>query len=268
MSQWSNNNPSQNNVQLALSYWNLLISLVSRDIRARYRRTLLGPLWAVLPAILSTAIFTFLGGLIDVQTEGAPRVVFVFAGTLPWTFFQNSVVRIPHGVLANGTLLRKMPVPRQIFPLVVLMTNFFDLFMGASVLFVVLLLYGIPITWAWLWLPVLIFISCFLGWAVGIGISAFSIYRRDLLHGIQFIMQIWLFLTPVFYSVTELQERMYIVYRLNPAVGIIDGFRKVLIFGQAPDLSLLLTCLVMACAVLIFSLPLYRFMSSYFTDVV
>lgn len=268
MSQWSNNNPSQNNAQLLLSYWNLLFSLASRDIRARYRRTLLGPLWAIIPAILSTVIFSFLGGLIDVQTEGAPRLVFVYAATLPWTFFQASVVRIPHGVLANSTLLRKMPVPRQIFPLVVLLTNFFDLFMGSIVLFVVLQLYGIPVTWAWLWLPVLVLLASFVGWAVGIGISAFSIYRRDMLHGIQYIMQVWLFLTPVFYSATELEERMYIVYRLNPAVGIIDGFRKVLLFGQSPDASLLLTSFVMACAALVISFPLYRVMSRYFTDVV
>ena len=268
MSQWSNNNPSQNKAQLLLSYWSLLIALTSRDIRARYRRTLLGPLWAIIPAILSTVIFSFLGGLVDVQTEGAPRVAFVFAGTLPWTFFQSSLVRIPHGVLANGTLLRKMPVPRQIFPLVVLLTTFFDLLMGGIVLFIVLQLYGIPVTWAWLWLPVLVLMASFLAWAVGIGISAFTIYRRDMLHGIQYIMQVWLFLTPVFYSVRELEERIHIVYRLNPAVGIIDGFRKVLVFGQAPDPGLLLTCLVVTCAGLLISFPLYRAMSRYFTDVV
>lgn len=268
MSQWSNNNPSQNNIQILLNYGNLLFSLVGRDIRARYRRTLLGPLWAIIPAILSTVIFTFLGSLIDVQTEGAPRVVFVFAATLPWTFLQSTVVRIPHGVLANGTLLRKMPVPRQVFPLVVLLTNLFDLLMGSIVLFVVLQLYGIPITWAWLWLPVLVCMASFLSWGVGIGISAFTIYRRDMLHGIQYIMQIWLFLTPVFYSLTEVEERLQVFYRLNPAVGIIDGFRNILAFGQAPDLGLLLISLVVTCAGLTISFPLYRVMSRYFTDVV
>ena len=146
MSQWSNNNPAQNKAQMWSSHWNLLISLVSRDIRSRYRRTFLGPLWAVIPAILSTLILSFLSGLVGASSEGAPRLAFVMAATVPWTFFQSSVVRIPHGLLANGTILRKMPVPRQIFPLVVLFTTFFDFLMSAVVLFVVLQIFRIPIS--------------------------------------------------------------------------------------------------------------------------
>ena len=156
MSQWSNNNPAQDRRHIWLSYWNLLISLVSRDIRARYRRTLLGPLWAIIPAILATVIFSFLSGLVSVDTEGAPRLAFTFAATVPWTFFQSTAVRIPHGVLANGTLLRKMPVPRQVFPFVVLLTTCFDFLMSFIVLMVTLQLFGIPVTSAWLWLPLLV----------------------------------------------------------------------------------------------------------------
>ena len=268
MSQWINNNPADDGIHRLLSYWNLLISLVSRDIRARYRRTLLGPLWAIIPAILSTAIYSFLGGLVQVDTEGAPRLVFTFAATVPWTFFQSSVVRIPHGVLSNGTLLRKMPVPRQIFPLVVLMTTFFDFLMSAVVLVVTLQLFGIPITAAWLWLPVLLLLTSLMALAVGLGITAFTIYRRDMLHGIQHIMQVWLILTPVIYGSNVLQDNsLEIIYRLNPAVGLIDGFRKVLVFGEPPDLSLLLTSVVVTVVGLSITYPLYSIMSRYFADV-
>lgn len=268
MSQWSNNNPSQDRFHIWLSYWNLLISLVSRDIRARYRRTLLGPLWAIIPAILATVIYSFLSGLVSVDTEGAPRLAFTFAATVPWTFFQSTVVRIPHGVLANGTLLRKMPVPRQIFPFVVLLTTSFDFLMSFIVLAVTLQLFGIAITGAWLWLPLLVFMTGFLGWTVGIGVAAFTIYRRDLLHGIQHVMQVWLILTPVIYSAKELENGLQLVHSLNPAVGIIDGFRRVLVFGQAPDVALLMSSMVITCAGLAIAYPLYRFLSEYFTDVV
>ena len=159
MSQWSNNNPSQNTAQQWLGYWNLLISLVSRDIRARYRRTLLGPLWAIIPAILATVIYSFLSGLVNVDTEGAPRLAFIFAATVPWTFFQSTAVRIPHGVLANGVLLRKMPMPRQMIPFVVLLTTFFDFIMAGIVLLVTLQVLGIAPSPAWLWLPLLIFLD-------------------------------------------------------------------------------------------------------------
>ena len=220
MSQWSNNNPAQNNIEMWLSYWNLLISLVSRDIRARYRRTVLGPLWAVIPAILSTVILSFLSGLVGASSEGMPRLAFVMAATVPWTFFQSSVVRIPHGVLANGTILRKMPVPRQIFPFVVILTTAFDFLMSGIVLIVVLQIFRIPITGAWLWLPVLVLLTGVMAWTVGIGISAFTIYRRDVLHGIQYIMQVWLFLTPVMYSAQELLDQWPLLHARTNSITL------------------------------------------------
>lgn len=268
MSQWSNNNPSRNRAQQWLGYWNLLISLVSRDIRARYRRTLLGPLWAIIPAILATVIYSLLGDLVNVDTEGAPRVVFTFAATVPWTLFQSTAVRIPHGVLSNGVLLRKMPMPRLIVPFVVVLTTLIDFLMAFIVLVVALLLFGIPVSAQWLWLPVLTVLAIMLGWTVGIGISAFTIYRRDILLGIQHIMQVWLILTPVIYGTQTLEHELQLVHALNPAVGIIDGFRKVLVFGQAPDLSLLLTSLVMIIAGMLVAYPLYTVMSRYFADVI
>ncbi len=268
MSQWSNNNPSQNKAEQWHGYWNLLISLVSRDILARYRRTLLGPLWAIIPAILATVIYSFLSGLVNVDTEGAPRLAFTFAATVPWTFFQSTAIRIPHGVLANGVLLRKMPMPRKIVPFVVLLTSCFDFIMAGIVLLVTLQLFGIAPSSAWLWLPLLIFLTGLLGWTVGIGIAAFTIYRRDILHGIQHIMQVWLILTPVIYGAKELENDLQLVHTLNPAVGIIDGFRRVLVFGQAPDAAMLLSSFVLICLALAVAYPLYDVMSRYFADVI
>ena len=268
MSTWTNNNPSADRRQRWLSYWHLMMALVNRDIRARYRRTMLGPLWAIIPAILATAIYSFLGGLVNVDSEGAPRLAFVFAATVPWTFFQSSVVRIPYGVISNGNLLRKMPVPRQIFPFVVLLTNFFDLLMSTIVLVIALQLMGIPITSAWLWLPLLVLQLTLLAWTVGIGVSAFTIYKRDLLHGIGHIMQVWLFLTPVIYGSGELESQLRLLHTINPAVGVIDGFRRVFVFGQPPDASLLLTSLFFTCVGLLVAFPLFNTMSRYFADVV
>ncbi len=267
MSQWSNNNEARTRAELWQSYWNLLISLVSRDIRARYRRTVLGPLWAIIPAILSTVILSFLSGLVGASSDGAPRLAFVMAATVPWTFFQSSVVRIPHGLLANGTIMRKMPVPRQIFPFVVILTTAFDFLMSGIVLAFVLQLFGIPISAAWLWLPPLVLLIGMMAWVVGIGISAFTIYRRDVLHGIQYIMQVWLFLTPVMYSSQELIDQFPLLHRLNPAVSVIDGFRRVLVFGQAPDLGGLALSALLICLALAIAFPFFHFMSRYFADV-
>ena len=106
-----------------------------------------------------------------------------------------------------------------------------------------------------------------MAWVVGIGIAAFTIYRRDMLHGIQYIMQVWLFLTPVMYSSQELADQWPLLHSLNPAVGIIDGFRKVLVFGQAPDVGGLLISTLLICLALPIAFPLYHVMSRYFADV-
>ena len=267
MSRWLNITPSMRRSQKWRSYWNLLISLVSRDIRSRYRRTFLGPLWAIIPAILTTAIFTFLNRLVEIDSQGAPYVVFAFSTIIPWTYFQKTVVRIPHGILANATLLRKMAVPRHIFPLAVLATAFFDFIMSAVVLLVVLFLYNIPVTWAWLWLPVLTALLSLLAWVIGIGITSFTIYRRDLLHGMAHIMQVWMLITPVVYSINEVEGKLRFIYVLNPAVGIIDGFRQVLVFGRSPDLTLLLIGFIVTLLGLLIAWPLFHLMSRYFADV-
>ncbi len=268
MSRWLNINPSMRRSQMWRSYWNLLISLVSRDIRSRYRRTFLGPLWAVITPVLTLLIFTFLRSVVEIDSEGVPYAVFSFATIVPWTYFQKTVVRIPHGILANATLLRKMAVPRHIFPLVVLATAFFDFLMSSIVLIAVLLWYQMPVTAAWLWLPLLILMLSLLGWVVGIGLTSFTIYRRDMLHGLQAIMQVWFFITPVVYSINEIEGGLRrFVYALNPAVGVIDGFRQVLVFGQPPDAALLLIGFLVTLLGLLLAYPLFHLMSRYFADV-
>ena len=267
MTPWTNIKPAFNHSLRWRSHWNLFLSLVSRDVRARYRRTLLGPLWAIIPAILTTAIFSFLNRVISIDTDGAPYLVFVFAATVPWTYFQSSVIRTPYGIISNGSIICKMAVPRAIFPLVVLATTFFDFVMSSLILLAVLLLYQVPITGLWLWLPVLTAMLSVLAYAVGIGITSFTIYRRDMLHGMQYIMQVWLFLTPVVYGAGELESNLQIIYRLNPMVGIIDGFRNVLVFGEPPDPGLLLTSLVLTILGLCVAFPLFQRMSRYFADV-
>lgn len=267
MSHWLNITPTMRRSQKWHSYWNLFISLVSRDIRSRYRRTFLGPLWAIIPAILTTAIFSFLNRLVEIDSQGAPYVVFAFSTIVPWTYFQKAVVRIPHGILANATLLRKMAVPRQIFPLVVLATAFFDFLMSFAVLLVVLLLYQRPVTSVWLWLPLLTALLSLLAWVIGIGITSFTIYRRDMLYGLPSMMQVWMFLTPVAYSLQEIEGNLRFIYALNPAVGIIDGFRQALVFGRPPDMELLLIGFLVTLLGLLLAYPLFHLMSRYFADV-
>ncbi len=265
---WVNITPTISTQQKWIGYWNLMLSLVRRDIQARYRRTFLGPLWAIIPAVMTMVIFSLLRGVIDIDSEGVPYVVFAFSTIVPWTYFQKSLTNIPNGVISNGGLLRKMAVPRDIFPFIGMLTALFDFAMSFIVLVVILLLNQVPITGVWIWLPVLLFLLSFLAWVVGIGISAISVYRRDILRGLTYLVQLWFFATPVVYSFNEVQGVQRMIYSLNPTVGIIDGFRQVLVFGEAPNTDLLIVGFAVMLLVLLFTFPLYRSMSRYFADVI
>lgn len=264
---WVNITPTISLQQKWIGYWNLMLSLVWRDIQARYRRTFLGPLWAIIPAVMTMVIFSLLRGVVDIDSEGVPYVVFAFSTIVPWTYFQKAVTNIPNGVISNGGLLRKMAVPRDIFPLIGMLTALFDFAMSFIVLFVILILSGYPPTGAWVWLPVLILLLSLLAWIVGIGISAISVYRRDILRGLTYLVQLWFFATPVVYSFNEVQGSRRILYSLNPTVGIIDGFRQVLVFGKAPNTDLLIIGFATMLLILLITYPLYRSMSLYFADV-
>lgn len=244
-----------------------MLSLVKRDIRTRYRRTVLGPLWAIIPAVMTMVIFTVLRGVVDIDSDGVPYVVFSFSTIVPWTYFQRAVTTVPQSVIGNGGLLRKMAVPRGLFPLVGIVTSLFDFVMSFLVLIVILFLYNIPITVAWLWLPFLLALLSLLAWVVGIGIAALSVYRRDILRGLTYILQLWFFATPVVYSFNAVQGNQRLLYSLNPTVGIIDGFRQVLVFGESPDVGLLAIGFVIMMLALAVTYPMYVVMSRYFADV-
>lgn len=268
MGRWTNTTASITQYQQWQIYWNFMLSLVKRDIRARYRRTVLGPLWAIIPAVMTMIIFTVLRGVVEIDSDGVPYVVFSFSTIVPWTYFQRAVTAVPQSVIGNGGLLRKMSTPRMLFPFVGIFTSLFDFFISFLVLFVILLIYQRPITIEWLWLPILLMLLSLLAWIVGIGIAAVSVYRRDILRGLTYILQLWFFATPVVYSFNAVQGNQRILYSLNPTVGIIDGFRQVLVFGESPDVQLLLIGFLIMLLLLLVTLPMYRVMSRYFADVI
>lgn len=267
MGTWTNITSEVTKRQRWQNYTSLIFALIKRDITSRYRRTFLGPLWTIIPAVMTMIVFNLLRGVVDIDSEGVPYVIFSFSTIVPWTYFQKAVSNAPSSIIGNGALMRKMAVPREIFPLIGICTALFDFFMSFIVLTVLLILYQIPFTLHWLWLPVLLSMLSLLAWVVGIGIASVSVYRRDLLQGLSYILQFWFFATPVVYSFNAVKEPIRYLYALNPTVGIIDGFRQVLVFGKSPDVILLLVSLLGTLLIGLITYPLYRSLSRYFADV-
>ncbi len=250
-----------------LSLVNILWALAYRDIASRYRRSLLGLLWAVLQPLLLMVVFTFLRAVVDIPSDGIPYVIFSYAALVPWTFFANAVNRAGSSILANAPLIKKSPVSREIFPLAALATALFDFCMSGIVLAGMMFYFRVQVGASLLWLPVLVALTCALAFGIGMFIAALGCFRQDFIFAASFGLQLWLYATPVIYPVSSVPQSWQWSYRLNPMVGIIEGFRNVLIKNMPPDTTLLSLSLLVTVCVLVLVWPIFRKCATYFADV-
>lgn len=254
--------------EAAQHFLNLLWALVYRNLASRYRRSILGPAWALIQPLMYMVVFSLLRGVTDVSSEGLPYPIFTFSALVPWTYFSNAVVTSAPSVLSNTSLVKKIAIPREVFPLSAVVTSLFDLAMSGLVLAGMMLFYGIPVGWALLWLPALVALTTLLAFGVGMFLAAFGTFKRDLVMVAPFLMQFWLFASPIIYPLDDVPEKWRALYMLNPVVGLIEGYRSVLLRAAAPPLEPLAWSLLVTLAILAVTWPLFRWISQYFADVV
>jgi len=162
---------------------------------------------------------------------------------------------------------KKVALSREIFPVAAVATSLVDFFVASSVLFAMMIWFKVPMTWALLWVPVLVSLTVLLALGLGLGVAAIGTYKRDITFGLPFIMQFWLLASPIMYSLDSVPSRWQSVYRYNPMVGIIDGFRRVVVQGTGPNLDLLVSSAIGVLVVWAICWPFFRYMSQYFADV-
>ena len=246
---------------------NLLWALVSRDVRGRYRRALLGPLWAIVQPVVMMVVFTVVRGVIDIPSEGVPYIIFSYSALVPWTFFAGAVGYAGRSALSNGGIIKKMNLDREVFPLAAVCTALFDFAMAGLVLAGMMVWFRVPLGWPLLWLPLLILLTLLLAFGVGMFVASLGTFKADVAMAVSFFMQIWMLASPVAYPLSSVPERWRTLYLLNPMVGIIEGFRNVLVKAQSPPWGPLGVSLMITTLVLAITWPLYRRMSQYFADV-
>ncbi|MBF0144029.1 MAG: ABC transporter permease [Magnetococcales bacterium] len=242
-------------------------ALVAREFKGMYRRSILGPAWAFLQPLAYMVVFTFLRGVLDIPSEGVPYALFTFSALVPWTFFSNAISRCAPSVAANGSILKKISVPREVFPVAAVITSMIDLLIASVILAGMMLWFQTPVGWTLLWIPLLVLMTVFLALGMGLGLAAVGTYKHDVIYGIPFLMQFWLLASPVMYPASEVPEQWRSFFDLNPMAGIIEGFRNVLIRGTAPDTEMLLVSLTVTLLVWGLAWPLFRSVSQYFADV-
>ena len=234
------------------AYGDLLLTLTVHRVKVRYKQSALGLLWAILQPLLLMLIFTVLFALTapNMPSEGLPYPVFVYAAVLPWTFFSASVSSGTNSLVSHTQLVTKIWFPREILPLSYITAALFD-FMVASTLLVGLMLYhGVaPSANIWLAIPIVGLIAV-LAAALSLALAALQVRFRDVGLAMPLLLQVWMFLSPVVYPYSQVPARFRPLYQLNPMAGLIEGFRRVTVQGQAPDWQLL-SVSALVCAALL-----------------
>ena len=265
--------PSQEWLPLSLSsvweYRDLLYFLAWRDIKVRYKQTFLGILWAVLqPAFMTAAFFIFFGRLAGVPSEGVPYPVFAFSGILSWQLFAFALAESSNSLVSNERLVTKVYFPRVIIPLASVLAGLVDFLVGFLVLLAMMLFWGIsPSVNAWT-LPFFIFLALAAALGVGFWFAALNVQYRDVRYTLPFIIQFWLFMSPVVYPTSLVPEPWRVLYGINPMVGVIEGLRWALL-GQRMGLGLALGSSIMTTAFLFLGgLCYFRRVERRFADVI
>ena len=217
------------------AYRELLYFLAWRDVKVRYKQTVLGVLWVVLQPLVSMAIFTVLFGiLLKVDSGDVPYPVFAFAGLLPWNYFSQALNRASISVVSSSQLISKIYFPRLVIPLSGVLSSLVDLAIAFGVLGVLMIVYGIVPTAALLALPALVLLAMVTALGFGLWLSALNVRYRDVNYLLPFLIQIWMYVTPVVYGSELVPARFRFLLSLNPMTSVVEGFRWALL-GPAAD---------------------------------
>jgi len=247
----------------------LLYFLVLRNLKLRYKQTALGAAWAVLQPLLAMAIFTVVfGRLARLGSDGLPYPVFALAALVPWTYFASSLTQAGNSLVDQHQLLTKVYFPRLLLPLAAVIAGLVDLGIAFVLLLIVLVWYGIEPSIRLLTLPGFALLAAASALAPGIWLAALNVRYRDVRHVIPFLVQIWLFVTPVAYSTGLIPERWRPLYQLNPMAGVVNGFRWMIGSGAHLSASGFLISLTALAVLLTSGLYFFRRMEHSFADVV
>jgi lipopolysaccharide transport system permease protein len=208
----------------------LLYFLTWRDIKVRYKQTVLGIAWAVLQPLLTMVVFTiFFGNLGRMQSDGLPYPLFTYTALLPWQLFAHALNESGNSVVASQNLITKAYFPRLVIPLAPVLAGLVDFVIASGILLILMAVYGVLPTASVIALPLFVAVALLAAVGAGLWLSALNVEYRDVRYTIPFLTQFWLFVTPVIYPLTIVPERWRLLYSLNPMVGVVEGFRWALL---------------------------------------
>ena len=250
-------------------YRELLYFLTWRDIKIRYKQTILGAAWAIIQPFLTMVVFTlFFGKLAKIPSEGVPYPIFSYAGLLPWTFFSQAMNQSSDSLVGNAHLITKVYFPRLAVPLSATLAPFVDFCIAFMVLIGMMFYYQIFPTGTLVWLPAFLLLAFATSLGAGLWLSALNVQYRDVRYTVPFLTQLWLFATPVIYPSSTVHGPWRIILGLNPMTGVVEGFRWALLgIGEAPG-AMIYTSMGVSLLLVFTGLIYFNRMEKTFADVV
>jgi lipopolysaccharide transport system permease protein len=250
-------------------YRELVMFMTWRDLKVRYKQTLLGASWAILQPFLTMVVFSiFFGGLAEVPSDGVPYPIFSFTALIPWTLFSKALQDASRSLVASSHMITKIYFPRIILPLASVLAGIVDFLIAFVVLLGMMTFYRIvPTSNLWL-LPFFLLMALITAIGAGLWLSSLNVLYRDVGYVLPFLTQFWMFLTPIAYPASLIPQKWLVLYALNPMTGVVEGFRWVLLgSGQAPGIMTLVSALV-AIVLLVSGTFYFKRMERLFADMV
>ena len=249
-------------------YRELLFFFAWRDIKVRYKQTVMGALWAIIQPFFTMVIFSlFFGRLANIPSDGVPYPVFSFAALVPWIFFANGVAQASNSLVFSANMIKKIYFPRLALPIATVLAGVLDFTLAFIVLLGIMLFYGIVPTINIIWLPFFFLLALVTSIGVSLWLSAMNVRFRDVRYTIPFLTQAWLFITPIAYPSSLLPEPWRTIYGLNPMAGVVEGFRWALLGTDTATGKMIIVSALVALTLFISGAFYFRRMEQSFADV-
>ncbi len=249
-------------------YRELLYFFAWRDIKVRYKQTVMGALWAIIQPFFTMVIFSlFFGRLANIPSDGVPYPVFSFTALVPWTFFANALAQASNSLVSNANMIKKIYFPRLALPIATVLAGTIDFAVAFIVLLGIMLFYGLVPTVNIIWLPFFALLALVTSLGVGLWLAVMNVQFRDVRYTVPFLTQAWLFMTPIAYPSSLLPEPWRTLYGLNPMAGVVEGFRWALLGTDTAPGKMIIVSSMVALILLIGGAFYFRRMEESFADV-
>jgi len=257
------------NLKELIKYRELLFFLAWRDIKVRYKQTLLGVAWAIIQPFFTMVVFSlFFGRLAKIPSDGIPYPIFSYAALVPWTFFAHGLNQASNSLVGSANLIKKVYFPRLAIPIATVLSGVVDFILSFILLIGMMIYFGFIPTLNVFWLPLFLLLALTTSLGVSLWLSALNVEFRDVRYTIPFLTQFWLFSTPIAYPSNLLSEPWKTIYGINPMVGVVDGFRWALLGTNTPPGQAIVVSTLAALLLLVSGAFYFRRMEKNFADVI